>query len=190
MQAALPDINSRILRHTHEIYRAIREENYTQAAISIEACNGDLPKEYKLEINSAKYYELVKGIKTTECSRCGKEIPEDQVKPYQKLLSNDDMLLLSKRFLTVWRCPNCLVTNPYYLSKKYLTMKDKHDYFGVIPEPPSKAGMHDRVGRTYKWKEWLDICFKELENKIMLYRTEYAALNRGNDVIEEMDSEE
>lgn len=190
MQAALPDINNRLIKHTNEYYRAIREENYILVAICIEACISDLPEEYKLEINTAKYNELIRGVRTIECPNCSREIPDASARPYNRLLSNNESLLLGKRFMKSWVCPECSKVNPFYLSKKYLTMKDKHDYFQVIPEPPTKTGIHDRVGRTYQWKEWIDICLKELEHQIMRYRTEYAAQQHGQDVVEDFEGDE
>jgi len=186
VQAKLPDINARLVRHTNSIFNAYDRGDFAKAAISFEAINALLPEDYQVEINSKKYAELLQPIKTFECNHCKKESKETMVKGYDSLLSPIGCLVTKNNTIKVWRCPQCNQQNSFYHTKKFITREDSHGFFKVIPEPPSKKGMYDRIGHEQRWLKWFDICFREIERQISLYRTEYAAQANSPDVIEDI----
>lgn len=186
MQAKLPDINARLVRHTNAIFNAYDKGDFAKAAVSFEAINALLPEDYQLKIDSKSYQDSIAPIKSFECSSCNKESLETVIIPYMHTLDNAGALLVGNQILKVWRCPLCNNLNSFHHTKKFITQNNKHSFFKVIPEPPSKKGMYDRIGHEQKWLEWFDICFKEIERQISLYRTEYAAQNSGDFVMEDI----
>lgn len=175
MQAKLPDVNAALVTHRNQIIHAYDNGDFTKAAISFDAIISLLPKDYKPEINTAKYEELVQSKRLIVCGKCKERIPRQDIHPYQILLASLDRLITKQDVMRVWECSKCNSVLPLASSQIILVKKTSTSYFKVIPEPPTREGLHDRIGFTAKFKEWYDIAFREIEYQIGLYRTEYAS---------------
>ena len=175
VQAKLPDVNARLVRHMNEASNAFDKRDFSKAAIAFEQSIALLPEEYQPEINTAKFEELSSEKHNIICDRCKIETKRELVHPYELLLSNLARLITNKRKTMVWKCLSCKHVRPLVGSQTKLIKWYQPNYFKVIPEPPSRQGLHDRIGFEAKFEKWYDIAGKEIEHQIGLYRTEYAA---------------
>ena len=175
MQAKLPDINAALVTHRNAALHAFDINDFTKATISIDAMNSLLPEDYKVEVNTDKYYNLIKSKHKIKCWNCVEVYERNQVQPYEMLLSNIDELILNKKKIWVWYCVKCGSIQPLEGSQTTTEVFKQPFYTGCIPEPPIRKGLHDRLGHVTKIREWFDIAFKEIEAQIGLYRTEYAS---------------
>ena len=83
--------------------------------------------------------------------------------------------------MNVWKCPSCKHVRSLKGSQTKLIKFYQPTYFNVLPEPPSRKGLYDRIGFEAKFEKWYDIACKEIEHQIGLYRTEYAA--QSNEIV-------
>ena len=175
MQAKLPDLNAALVTHRNAVLHAYDRNEFTKAAISFDAINSLLPDEYKVEINTEKYNQLIASKRTIKCDKCSEVFERGTIKPYKILLTNLESLMVGKRKVIVWDCLKCEHVRPLEGSQAELVIFKQPFYTKVIPEPPRRKGLHDRIGYTAKFKQWYDIAFREIESQIGLYRTEYAS---------------
>jgi len=166
---------------------AYDKKDFAKAAISFEASIALLPEDYKPEINTAKYEDLVKSRLNIVCDACKIEHKRTEIYPYKVLQTNIERLLSGQQIVVVWKCPKCDYVRPLEGSMTKELRYQLPTYFGVIPEPPRREGLHDRIGFMNKFKIWYDIVSRELEAKIGLYRAEYAA--QQDAVMEQMPDE-
>jgi len=150
-------------------------KDFAKAAISFDAIISLLPEDYRPEVSSPRYEELTQSKRNVVCDKCRVETPRQDIYPYKVLLSSLDRLITKEQVMIVWACPKCNYARPLLGTKTKLIKYDSMSYFKVIPEPPSRKGLHDRIGFTEKFKIWYSIAFREIEHQIGLYRTEYAA---------------
>lgn len=200
MQSKLPDVNAAIVRHRNAALIAYDQKDFSKAAIAFNSIISLLPEDYRVEINSEKYYNLVKSKHIIECRYCETTYDEEgndgkktqvkrstyfersQISTYSLLLSSIDRLITKQSHMDVWDCPSCGETQPLLGSKIQTIKYEKPYYLKVIPEPPVRHGLHDRINFEQKFKVWYDIVFGELEYQIGLYRAEYAAQNPDVDM--------
>lgn len=175
LQAKLPDINAAIVRYRSKALDALDDDQREIAAICFSAINALLPEDYRIEINTKKYDELVQAKYTITCSKCDKEHPQGNIKPYDLLLTNIEKLITDQRTISVWECPNCNATNDFLHSKKNTTEFQRPFYTKTAPDPPQKIGLHNRLGYVLRFKKWFEIFVNELEHQIGLYRADYQA---------------
>jgi len=154
---------------------AYDRKDFAKAAISFEASIALLPDDYQPEINSAKYAELVKDKFSIVCEGCKAEHKRSTIIPYKLLLSNIGRLVSGQEIVTVWKCPKCDHVRELKGSETKVIKFYQPSYFRVIPEPPAREGLHDRIGFEARFKRWFDIATREIEHMVGLYRTEYAA---------------
>lgn len=191
MQAKLPDINGAIVTYRKAILNAYDDRDFTKAAIVFDDIISLLPEEYSVEINTKKYKELNEGKYHIVCTECTMDIQttEDgkikitkessefvrkEIEPFEILLPDMDRLITGQKTVMVWQCPNCSVIKSINESPTKLIKYHEQSYFKVIPEPPSRKGLHDRPGSLIKNQEWYSVCSREIEHQIGLYRAEYA----------------
>ncbi len=184
MQAKLPDINAALVRHRNAVMIAYDRGDFDKAAISFDAMIALLPEDYRLEINTDKYNKLVSSKHILVCRYCKNEIENKDIMTYRLLLSALDRLITSEKQLLVWDCAKCHMTQPMLGTKRKVEVMEEPSYLGVIPEPPTRYGLHDRTGFEGRFKKWYSIVFRELENKIGDYRKEYASQQEGEGVSE------
>ncbi|HSA77210.1 MAG TPA: hypothetical protein VLE02_06680, partial [Nitrosarchaeum sp.] len=120
MQAKLPDVNAAIVRYRSQALESAKTGDYDMAIISLSAINADLPEEFKVEVNTDKYYSLVKDRKYLLCTACT-EIDNNpksenygQKKPTECILSDvqqfdvemdwKEQILSGKKTKRVWVC--------------------------------------------------------------------------------------
>ena len=175
MQAKLPDVNARLVRYMNAAQNAYDMREYPKAATSFEATIALLPEDYQVSIDSVQYSKLSRDKHNIICRGCDAEIERNKIYPYKLLLSDLSRLVTGQNVMTVWKCPGCNNVRALRGSKTKLVRWKQPFYFKVIPDPPARQGLHDRIGFAAKFEKWFDIACKEIEHQIGLYRTEYAS---------------
>ncbi len=184
MQAKLPDINAAIVVYRNSMINAYDRGDFTKAVISLDAINALLPEDYKLEVNTEKYNELVKGQVIIICDKCKEEFQRGDIRTYEKwfedtyfFFHNIEKKMEHSYFLntiTHWCCTKCKHERPL-LGSNIIDKKLQVPYYiGVVPLPP-KWEWHRRREIEREREIWFDIVVQEIEQKIGLYRTEYAS---------------
>lgn len=177
MEAKLPDVNAGIVTHRKAIMNAYDKGDFIKCAISFDGIMALLPDEYRPEINTEKYYETVREKHIITCDICKTEYQREKIRVFELDLSIEDQCILGIRRCMVWTCLKCENTRPLIGSNTNNEKFQKPFYTGIIPEMPVREGLHDRIGYSRKFKEWYQTAFREIENKIGLYRAEYASQN-------------
>lgn len=175
MQAKLPDLNAAIVRHRTGALVAIPQGNYNLAATELSAINALLPEEYKVKIDSKIYFEKIRGQDVMECNSCKEENEYRIMKFYNKSLVSGLQLLYGVEKIEFWKCLKCDMENPKEGSKRIIKKYENPFYTSYMPKPPKRDSFGNNMAFTLKFEEWFDIALSELENKIGIYRTDYAA---------------
>ena len=176
MQSRLPDLNSSFVKHRTNALSAFSCGDYSSCVISLDAIIALLPDEYRVEINSEKYREILADRKTIDCNKCKTENILKDVKQYDLELDWMAQILLGQKTERIWICTNCEIANEMQNDKIKTVRFNQPYYLGVIPYPPIRGrGISKRNSFDGEFAEWFDIAVKECENKIMLFRSEYAS---------------
>lgn len=176
MQARLPDINTAIIRYrNHAIYSFTARDNLG-CIIALKALNALMPEDYKIELDTKKYEQIVAEKKFLVCCKCSKEIQYDQKLIFPVILTHMDSVVMGSRSAEMWVCPECQADN--YL--KYTRIKNvslqEPFYTGVVRQAPKKAfGIIGRTTYQPEFDKWFEDTLEEIEAKIGKYRTDYAA---------------
>ena len=191
MQAKLPDINGAIVTYRKAILNALDNGDFQKAAIVFDDLISLMPEEYRVEINTIKYNKLKESKYNIVCTECKmdvqtlidgqtkiekqlSEFPRKDIRPFEILLPDMESLIIGEKTIMVWVCPNCGKIKPLKDSPTKLIKYHDQSYFKVIPEPPVRRGMHDRLGSMQRNLEWYNTCSREIEHQVGLYRAEYA----------------
>lgn len=177
MQAKLPDINSAIVRHRTGALTAMAQLNYSLASTELSSINALLPEDYKVKEDTEEYFRIIKSQDVLVCSDCDKETEYNNIIFYQAAAPLQVQLLYTIEKLEVWNCPECNAINPKDGSKRIIRQKQNPFYTGYMPFPPERSHFGNKLQYKYKFEKWFDIAMTELEQKIGLYRTDYAAQN-------------
>lgn len=180
MQAKLPDINSAIVRHRTGALAAMSQLNYSLAATELGSINALLPLDYKVKEDSEEYYKIIKSQDVLVCNECEKEIEYNDVIFYEVSAPVQIQLLYTIEKILVWDCPLCNEQNPKDGSRRIIRQKQNPFYTGYMPFPPERSHFGNKLQYKYKFEKWFDIAMTEIEQKIGLYRTDYAAQQDGD----------
>ena len=180
MQAKLPDINSAIVRHRTGCLVAAAQLNYSLAATEIGAINALLPEDYKVKEDSEEYYNIIKNQDVMVCNYCEKETDFSGLVFYNKAPELTVQLLYKIESISMWNCPHCFKQNPKEGSTRKIRVIQNPFYTGYMPYPPKKAMFGNEKEYKKQFDKWFDIALNELECKIGLYRTDYAAQQDGD----------
>lgn len=189
MQAKLPDVNAALVTHRKSALNAYDMGDYAKAAIAFQAIIALLPDDYKVEINTLRYNELVKKKKKMICEECTEAFERSLIHPYELTLSSLDALILQMPKTLVWDCPKCHATRPMDGSKTQTILFQAPYYLKVVPEAPTRIGLEARIGFQYRCRKWFDIVFKEIENQIGRYRADYAAQQEEEEFVNDQDGD-
>jgi len=190
MQAKLPDINAAIVTHRNNMLHAFDDGNYSKVLLSWSAINSLLPEDYKVEINSRKFFRLVSENKIIICESCKKDTSYQEIHIENILLSTIQNMLTGKQYEKVWYCPKCNKENIFDQKQIKLVKFQEPYYTEVIPEPPLKQfGLSDRSSYDTKFKQWFIRALDEIESKIGKYRADYLAQEASGENVPILDEE-
>ena len=179
MQAKLPDINSAIVRHRTGALSALSQLNYALAATEIGAINSLLPDDYKVKEDTEEYESIIKSQDVLICNNCKKETNYDEISFYERVIEVSLQLLYGVERVLTWDCPFCNENNPKDGTDRLIREKQNPFYTGCMPLPPKKSLFGETLHYRYQFEKWFDVALKEIEHKIGLYRTDYAAQEAG-----------
>lgn len=180
VQAKLPDINSAIVRHRTGCLAAMAQLNYSLASTEIGAINALLPEDYKVKEDSEEYDKIIKSQDVLICDSCQKENEYNGIVFYFKAVPISIQLLYSVQTVEVWECSYCKAINPKDGSNRIIREKQNPFYTGYMPKVPKVSHFGNKLQYKFQFEKWFDIALNELEHKIGLYRTDYAAQQDGD----------
>lgn len=151
--------------------------------VSLSAINSLLPEEYKVEINTQKYLQLVAENKVIKCDKCNEQSPYQEIKFVNVLLNSVRNLITTKKYEMIWYCPKCEKENIFNSRQVKIVKFQQPYYLGVIPDPPQRhQGLADRTTFNAAFRKWFALALDELESKIGKYRADYIAQLEADDV--------
>lgn len=187
MQAKLPDINAALVRHRSAALAALKDNDHYGAIVSFDSMIALLPEDYKVEINTEKYNQLVSEKRTIKCEFCTGTPLLKNIELRKLLLSSITKFIADNDFINVWECQSCGATNDYNPESVTITKYEEPTYFKIVPSPPSKKGTKNRMSFDYESKKWFDIVMTEIEYQIGHYRADYQSQsNSGIPTAQEM----
>ena len=156
---------------------AFDDRNYTKVLLDWSAINSLMPEEYKVEINTKKFYELIAENKVITCNKCqANDIKFQDIKIIQVLLTPIQTMITQKKYESIWYCPKCGFDNIFDQRQIKLVKFEEPYYTEVIPDPPKrKFGISDRATYDNQFKVWFARALDEIESKIGKYRADYLA---------------
>jgi len=137
--------------------------------------NALLPEDYKVEINTEKYNQLVAEKKTIGCNFCTATPLLKDISLYRLLLPVISQFISEAEYTDVWYCPSCTEQNTFSHEQIKITKFAEPSYFKVVPSPPTKKGTSNRKAFEHEFKKWFDIVMSEIESQIGAYRADYQA---------------
>lgn len=199
MQAKLPDVNAAIVRYRSQALESAKTNDYTMTIISLSAINADLPEEFKVEVNTDKYYSIVKDRKYLLCTVCTETVIDAKSEDFGKKKPTECILSEAKQFdiemdwkeqiitglksKRVWVCTKCNAVNELNIKNIKIKKYQEPFYTKVMPSPPiQKRGLQGRNSYENEFRKWFSIALSEIESQISRYRTEYAAQQESEEI--------
>ena len=188
MQAALPDLNSAIIRYRTLITSCLEQRNYVGCMGGLYSLNALLPTEYRVTVSTEEFDKLTKTNLFMICKHCSKEFKNTEIKMSDSLLPYIIQCIRQKKYEKVWFCPGC---------KKQSSLKDtemkqekigNYNYLHVMPDPPKREdGLMDRRYFKKNMQIWVWTFMGELEERCGKLRHDF--MNREENMIEEITDE-
>jgi hypothetical protein len=183
MQAKLPDVNAAIVRYRSQALESVKGNDYSLAIIALAGINADLPEDFKVEISTSKYNDIIKDRKSIECS-CTANCILNEIHQYDCELDWKEQILSNQKYQRMWICTACGKSNVMDASKILIKKYQEPFYTKIMPAPPIRArGIRGRSTYESEFKTWFGIALEEIESQISRYRTEYAAQEDQTELI-------
>ena len=198
----LPDISGRFSQWTSYAIKSLELKNTVGASGGLNNMNALLDNEHRVSINTRQYNEKILSERFYLCNFCTEiveiiinegeedvrsekitrqtEIPYANIHVFDLMSDYMEYLITKKKTNKVWICPKCNKTNKLSNTNFLQPERENPFYLKVVPNPPIRTS-GNRVGFAEKFRDWFNNYSEELENALMLYRTEYIALN-GEDM--------
>ena len=188
MQAALPDLNTAIIRYRIMITACIEREDYAGAIGGIYALNGLLPEDYRVRVSTEEFNEITKTNISIKCKHCSEEFDFYKIKVWDMLLRLIPSLLRNTKYEKTWNCPKCEKPNRLIDSEMKQTKISPNVYLHVMPEPLKREqGVLGRTAYHNSMVNWVWTFMGELEERCGKLRHDF--LNRDEGMLEEITDE-
>ena len=189
MQAKLPDINTAIIKHRNDAINGFVQKNYALVKVSLSSINALLPEDYKVEVNTEKYNELIEAKNFVFCEKCQEDIPRKDIMAMEMEYSPVEQVMTQQKKRWIWICPKCENVEDMKNSK-FTVQKLQAPYFlKVIPESPQHRGLSNRHTFDHEFGIWFEIAMSEIESQIGVYRGDYQA-QQTTDGFDKLDDEQ
>lgn len=183
VQARLPDTNVAWVFYRHLGVQSIKEHNYSAAVGAINEMIALFPDEYRIEINTAKYNELIRERLAVVCGNCKAEINRRAVQIIQLLVTPVKALITDNEVEDVWICPKCHKDNKLQNTQIIKEQQALPFYHKLIPEPPGRrGGLVDRRDYHKEMTKWFYGALEEVDHQLGKLRAEYEALEKIDEV--------
>lgn len=188
MQAALPDLNTAIIRYRILIISCLEQDNYSGAIGGLYALNALLPEEYRVKVSTDEYDRLIKTDIFIKCKHCFNEFDFYKIRVFNLNLTNLEMMISGKKYEKVWICPDCKKDNRLISSEMKKTQISTNTFLHVMPDPPNREmGIQGRTEYHNAMNIWTWTFLGELEERCGKLRHDF--LNREENVLEEITDE-
>ena len=174
MQSKLPDLNAYWRDYHKQGKSALDNHDYDTCISCVYSMLALMPDEYRLEVNTDKYNELVRLRSIVVCSECKKENNYDDVEIDDRLVPFDISILLGSKTEKVWICIFCKFENEFTSTKLEKEIRKEPAYFEVIAKPlPTPRGLEGRTFFHSKMVSWWNNAVIEIDHQLALLRTNY-----------------
>lgn len=185
MQSKLPDLNHYWFKYHDYGIQCINTRNYSGIVASIYNINALLPDEYRVEIDTEKYTELMRTKVSVVCEKCKTETNRYEVRFIEDLLPFLEQIIVGSKTIKVWICPNCNNKTNLNDTKMIEELHKSPFYHKIIPEaPPRGVGLLARTDFHNKVVKWFFNSLEELDHQLGLYRKEYEPEGERDDIAE------
>lgn len=182
MQAKLPDINAAFVKYRSYALQCIEIGNFSGAIGGLYNMNALLPDEYRIDIDTNKYLNLISEQRMLVCNECKNEFNFKDIKEKTRLLDSFESALKGQDYEITWKCKKCNNENVKSKTKVIKSSLNKPYYLKVVEEPPEKLdGVEHMMNYKKKIKKWFYNFLGELEYQIGLYRKEYTSQTEENE---------
>jgi len=182
LQSKLPDLNNYWKQYHAEGESALLRYDYEGCVNAVDCMNALMPEEYRLEINTAKYEELLKNNDLVCCIKCKKEQDWNIM---NLLLPLIESIIEKSKTYKAWICLECKYENKVLKSKLIKPKIKEPFYLKVIPKAHKvPAGLERRTSFNTKMSVWWHNAKVEIDHQLALIRQEY----KSDD--EDLDSED
>ena len=173
-QAKLPDVNSAIVKHRSYALICMESKNYSGATGSLSSINALMPADYKVEINSQKFKDLLRTKTFFVCTECHKEVIRSKLKILKLLNPIVVGTITNNQYQNVWICTECHKENKLLKTRIINETIAKPYYLKVVPEEPRfRDNLQTREAYHEHYKVWFYNFLEEIEYQVGLYRAEY-----------------
>jgi len=176
LQSKLPDTNQAWVYYRHLGVQALQEKRYSEAVAAINEMIALFPDEYRIEINTEKYNQLMRVRTVFVCEHCSTETSRTDIKVYDCLLSTIEGFCIGSDYAKIWNCPNCQKDNMLQNTKMIEEQNGLPFYHKLIPEPPFKQGTKNRKTFDNDFKKWFYDSLEEVDHQLGKLRAEYEGL--------------
>lgn len=153
--------------------------------------NALLPDEYRIDIDTRKYLNLISEQRSLVCNKCKEEFNYKDVKQIKRLLPSFESSIKDKDYEIIWKCKQCKEDNVVSKTKIIKSTLNKPYYLKVVEEPAEKRdGVEHMMNYKKKMKKWFYTFLGELEYQIGLYRKEYTSQTEESENNNEQDGKE
>jgi len=188
LQAALPDLNSAIIRYRTMISSCLDREDYIGCMGGLYSLNALLPAEYRVKVSTEEFDELTKVSCFMVCGHCSKEFKNTEIKIFDLLLPYDIQCITWQKTEKVWICSGCKNDNRLKDTEIKQEKIATYNYLHVMPEPPKREdGLMSRKNYRRSMEIWVWTFMGELEERCGKLRHDF--MNRDDSMLEEITDE-
>ena len=174
MQSKLPDLNEYWKKYHEKGDAALQRYDYEACVNAFDCMNALLPDDYRIEVSTTKYEELLTNNDSAVCNNCKKEINWNKTKVIDLILPIFESILAKSSTYKAWVCIECEYENKLSETKLNKTILKKPYFFKVIPEALKiPSGLERRTQFNTKMSGWWHNAKVEMDHQLALIRQEY-----------------
>lgn len=171
MQSYLPDINTKYITYARVVLSSLASKKWASCFGALNSENALLPKEFQVEISTAKYNDKTKQNTVAVCNKCEQEIKFETIKILHILSPMLIGVMNDSKTEKIWNCPNCKSENKLKSTKLIKSKLAEPFFLRVVPNPPiRKDGLLDRNTYDRKAEQWVWNFQNELDNAMAEFR--------------------
>ena len=188
MQSKLPDLNNYWKQYHDEGKSALMRYDYEGCVNAVECMIALMPEEYRIEISTAKYDEMLKQNEIVYCKDCKKEHDWKTIEVVNLLLPLVSSIIENSKTYKVWFCSGCNFENSVAETKLIKAVIKEPFYLKVIPKALKiPLGLERRTQYHTTMSAWWFNAKVEIDHQLALIRQEYSP---DEEIIDSEDGDE
>ena len=174
MQSKLPDLNEYWKKYHEKGEAALSRYDYESCVNAFDCMNALMPEKYVIEVNTAKYNELLKNNDFVCCKKCKLNNIWNDVRVIDLISPFLESIIIKSSTYKAWVCLKCGFENKLSETKLNKTTLKKPYFLKVIPEAEKiPIGLERRTQFNTKMKAWWHNAKVEMDHQLALIRQEY-----------------